>query len=71
MEVKKLNNCNHSFFTNRNIIFIQLITNKISLPFRATSVDFTIARGVTGGQVTTVYYTAYGLVGGSGGSFTF
>jgi hypothetical protein len=47
------------------------ITNKISLPFRATSVDFTIARGVTGGQVTTVYYTAYGLVGGSGGSFTF
>jgi hypothetical protein len=47
------------------------IVNKVSLPFRASAIDFTIAKGVTGGQVTTVYYTAYGITGGSGGSFTF
>ena len=45
--------------------------NKVSLPFRATAIDFTLAKGVTGGQVTTVYYKAYGMTGGSGGSFTF
>lgn len=47
------------------------IQTKVTLPFRATVVDFTIAKGVTGSQPTTVYYKAYGLTGGSGGSFTF
>lgn len=45
--------------------------NKVSLPFKASSIDFTLAKGVTGSAVTTVYYKAYGMTGGSGGSFTF
>ena len=44
-------------------------TNVISLPFNATSIDFTISRGVTGSGSTSVYYRAYGSAGGSGGSF--
>jgi hypothetical protein len=47
------------------------ISTKVTLPFRASAVDFTIAKGVTGSSATTVYYKAYGLTGGSGGSFTF
>jgi len=45
------------------------VTNVVSLPFPATNVDFTLARGVTGGNMT-VFYRAYGSAGGSGGSFT-
>ena len=44
-------------------------TNVVSLPFNATSIDFTISRGVTGSGSTSVYYRAYGSAGGSGGSF--
>jgi hypothetical protein len=53
---------------------------KVTLPFLAPTVDLTIARGVTGTGVTTVYYRAYapwsstgaiGSTGGSGGSFTY
>jgi hypothetical protein len=53
---------------------------KVTLPFLAPTVDLTIARGVTGTDVTTVYYRAYapwsltgaiGSTGGSGGSFTY
>jgi hypothetical protein len=47
------------------------IDTKVTLPFRASVIDFTIAKGVTGSSVTTVYYKAYGLTGGSGGSFIF
>ena len=53
---------------------------KVTLPFLSPTVDLTIARGVTGTGVTTVYYRAYapwsltgaiGSTGGSGGSFTY
>jgi hypothetical protein len=53
---------------------------KVTLPFLSPTVDLTIARGVTGIGVTTVYYRAYapwsssgviGSTGGSGGSFTY
>jgi hypothetical protein len=53
---------------------------KVSLPFLAQTVDLTIARGMTGSGLTTVYYRAYapwsstgaiGSTGGSGGSFTY
>jgi hypothetical protein len=53
---------------------------KVTLPFLAPTVELTIARGVTGTAVTTVYYRAYapwssglslGSTGGSGGSFTY
>ena len=44
------------------------VTNVVSLPFPATNVDFTLARGVTSGSMT-VFYRAYGSAGGSGGSF--
>jgi hypothetical protein len=53
---------------------------KVTLPFLAQTVDLTIARGMTGSGVTTVYYRAYapwsstgaiGSTGGSGGSFTY
>lgn len=43
-------------------------TSVINLPFAATTVQFTVARGVTGGN-TSVFYLAYGQTGGSGGSF--
>ena len=43
-------------------------TLKVTLPSPAVSVDFTITKGVTGGN-TTVYYKAYTTAGGSGGSF--
>ena len=45
------------------------VTNVVSLPFNAISIDFTISRGVTGASSTSVYYKAYGPTGGSGGSF--
>lgn len=45
------------------------VTNLVTLPFNATSIDFTISRGVTGSTTTSVYYKAYGSAGGSGGSF--
>jgi len=41
---------------------------KVVLPQPAVSVDFTIARGVPTGA-STVYYKAYTISGGSGGSF--
>ena len=41
---------------------------KVILPQPAVSVDFTIARGVPTGA-STVYYKAYTISGGSGGSF--
>ncbi len=53
---------------------------KVILPFYAKTVDLTVARGVTSGSLTTVYYRAYapwsytgavGSTGGSGGSFTY
>ena len=44
------------------------VTNYVSLPFSATSVDFTISKGPTGNS-TSVFYRAYGSAGGSGGSF--
>jgi hypothetical protein len=53
---------------------------RVTLPFLAQTVDLTIARGMTGSGVTTVYYRAYapwsstgaiGSTGGSGGSFTY
>lgn len=44
------------------------VSSVINLPFSATNVDFTLARGVTGNN-TTVFYRAYGSAGGSGGSF--
>ena len=53
---------------------------KVTLPFLAPTVDLTIARGVNGSGLTTVYYRAYapyssigamGSTGGSGGSFTY
>jgi hypothetical protein len=43
-------------------------TLKVTLPSPAVAVDFTITKGVTGGN-TTVYYKAYTTAGGSGGSF--
>jgi hypothetical protein len=43
-------------------------TSVINLPFAAATVEFTVARGVTGGN-TSVFYRAYGQTGGSGGSF--
>lgn len=45
------------------------VANIVTLPFNATSIDFTISRGVTGASTTSVYYKAYGSAGGSGGSF--
>jgi len=44
------------------------VSNVITLPFAATNVDFTLARGVTSSNMT-VFYRAYGSTGGSGGSF--
>lgn len=44
------------------------VANVIRLPFAAATVEFTVARGVTGGN-TSVFYRAYGQTGGSGGSF--
>ena len=44
------------------------VTSVIYLPFSAATVEFTVARGVTGGN-TSVFYRAYGQTGGSGGSF--
>lgn len=44
------------------------VTSVVTLPFNATSVDFTIAKGPTAGS-TSVFYRAYGASGGSGGSF--
>jgi hypothetical protein len=53
---------------------------KVTLPFYAKTVDLTVARGMTSGALTTVYYRAYapwsytgavGSTGGSGGSFTY
>lgn len=53
---------------------------KVTLPFLAPTIDLTIARGVAGSGLTTVYYRAYapwsstgaiGSTGGSGGSFTY
>jgi hypothetical protein len=53
---------------------------RVTLPFLAQTVDLTIARGMTGSGLTTVYYRAYapwsstgaiGSTGGSGGSFTY
>lgn len=45
------------------------VTNIVSLSNIASSLDLTIARGVTGDN-TTVFYRSYGINGGSGGSFT-
>ncbi len=45
------------------------VTNLVTLPFNATSIDFTISRGVTGSSGASVFYRAYGSAGGSGGSF--
>lgn len=45
------------------------VTNLITLPFNASAIDFTVARGVTGSSGATVFYRAYGPAGGSGGSF--
>jgi hypothetical protein len=44
------------------------VSSVINLPFPAATVEFTVARGVTGGN-TSVFYRAYGQTGGSGGSF--
>ena len=53
---------------------------KVTLPFLSPTVELTIARGMTGSGLTTVYYRAYapysssgaiGSTGGSGGSFTY
>jgi len=53
---------------------------KVTLPFYAKTIDLTVARGMTSGGLTTVYYRAYapwsytgaiGSTGGSGGSFTY
>jgi len=55
-------------------------TTKVTLPFYARTIDLTVARGMTAGGLTTVYYRAYapwsytssaGSTGGSGGSFTY
>jgi len=45
------------------------ITNVVTLSDIASSLDLTIARGVTGDYIT-VFYRSYGINGGSGGSFT-
>jgi hypothetical protein len=45
------------------------VTNRVTLSNIASSLDLTIARGVTGDN-TTVFYRSYGTNGGSGGSFT-
>jgi hypothetical protein len=45
------------------------VTNRVTLSNIASSLDLTIARGVTGDS-TTVFYRSYGTNGGSGGSFT-
>jgi hypothetical protein len=44
------------------------VTSLVTLPFNASSVDFTISKGPTGNS-TSVFYRAYGSAGGSGGSF--
>ena len=54
---------------------------KVTLPFLSPTIELTIARGVAGSGLTTVYYRAYqpwsastaasGPTGGSGGSFTY
>jgi hypothetical protein len=44
------------------------VTSLVTLPFNASSVDFTVSKGPTGNS-TTVFYRAYGSAGGSGGSF--
>jgi hypothetical protein len=44
------------------------VSNVITLPFPATNIDFTLARGVTSSNMT-VFYRAYSRLGGSGGSF--
>ena len=44
------------------------VTNMVTLPFPAASIEFTVSRGVTAGN-TSVFYRAYGSAGGSGGSF--
>ena len=54
---------------------------KVTLPFLSPTIELTIARGVAGSGLTTVYYRAYqpwsastaasGSTGGSGGSFTY
>jgi hypothetical protein len=44
------------------------VSNVVTLPFAATNVDLTLARGVTSDNMT-VFYRAYGPTGGSGGSF--
>lgn len=45
------------------------VSSVISLPFSASNIDFTVSRGVTGDNKTTVFYRAYGPTGGYGGSF--
>ena len=44
------------------------VTPLVTLSSPATAVDFTITKGISGGS-TVVYYKAYTLSGGSGGSF--
>jgi len=56
-------------YIGKSTTSISSVTNVVSLPFNAISIDFTISRGVTGASSTSVYYKAYGSAGGSGGSF--
>ena len=56
-------------YIGKSTTSISSVTNVVSLPFNAISIDFTISRGVTGASSTSVYYKAYGPAGGSGGSF--